>query len=275
MSKPLRPSWNWIIFRLQFVVLYMPMLLSLALYRTALRIDREFAQWVRFHVPRFIAQLILRSNRVNIRAEGLEHLKDAQGRGRLVLCNHTSRLDGYILLATLPRAFKMFRSNKDHMTVEGYSFLSWWTNQFDMFFIHNKDNARETAKEFRLASDYLGKGNALAMFPEGMKSSTGRVHPFGNACFKLALRSGASIAPTIILGSAALFEHSSKAADKRLARVIVLPPREVPRLQDAKEVEDYLAGLVKEMNLVILREAKADRDCVHLLAPEAPAAQPI
>jgi 1-acyl-sn-glycerol-3-phosphate acyltransferase len=158
-------------------------------------------------VPRLIGRLFLGLYGIRPRVYGAERLQKADG-GIVVFANHTSRLDPYVLFAVLPFAYKSFWSTRAHVTSESIGFARRYGEVFDLFFVHDKQNPRHTAKEFQRATRYVMQGNTLSLFPEGRFSDTGEPGNFGVACARLALKAKAPILPIVILGTSAYFETS-------------------------------------------------------------------
>lgn len=246
------------------MLLYAPLLVAMGLYLVVKRIHPGWSRTLRHRLPRFFSGLFLRINGIKIDSRGLTHIDPDRPEPRILFCNHNSRLDAYALLASSPVPYKSFWSNKAHITLESLSFLRWWGQKFDMFFVHDKDNARVTAREFRRASDYVAEGNTLSLFPEGTISHDGLIGSFGDACFKLALRSNAVIVPTLILGTAALFEHKKLARGARTIKILTLQPRRLTGLT-AADAGEFMKQLAQQMNEVIENEARGENEIRHLL----------
>ena len=253
-----------LIFRLRSILLYVPLLVAVGLYLVVKKIHPERGRILRLRLPRFFSALFLRINGIQIDSRGLTHIDPNRPEPRILFCNHNSRLDAYALLASIPVPYKSFWSTKAHITLERLSFLRWCGEKFEMFFVHDKDNVRVTAREFRRASDYVSEGNTLSLFPEGTISHDGLIGSFGDACFKLALRSNAVIVPTLILGTAALFEHKKLARGARTIKILTMQPRRLTGLT-AADAEEFMKQLAQQMNEVIENEARSENEIRHLL----------
>lgn len=257
-----------LLFRFRWMLLYVPLLGALGLYLACRKVHPRWGRILRHRLPASFSGLFLRLNGIKVDTQGLTHIDPDHPEPRILFCNHNSRLDAYALMASCPVPYKSFWSNKDHITLEGLSYLRWWCQKFDMFFVHDKDNARVTAREFRRASEYVSAGNTLSLFPEGTISHDGLIGGFGEACFKLALRSKAVIVPTLILGTAALFEHKRQAHGARTIKILTLPPRRLDGLS-ANDAGEFMKQLVQEMNDVIEKEARGEHKMRHLLGGRA------
>ncbi len=161
---------------------------------------RTHLERLRRTVPQLLGAAVLRLNRVGFSVEGLDRLRTPESGGpRVLMSNHNSRFDAYILLALYPRAFKSFWSNADHVTNEGFSLVHSFGRTFDMFFTHDKTNIRNTLREFKRAEEYLRAGGVVSFFPEGQFSADGWVRDIGSSCVGLAIRCSAPITPIVML----------------------------------------------------------------------------
>lgn len=197
---------KYLIFRVRMLLLYPIGLLAIIYFCWLAPLfglsHRRHAQQ---RIPQCLSRAVLWLNGIRLRVEGIEHLRSAAGR-RVLLTNHNSRFDGYILLAICPFAFKSFWSDTAHVTTEGFGFVARIGRVFDLFFVHDKSSKRATLAEFIRAERYLQDGGNLSFFPEGQFSSDGWVRDIGTACVRLAVNTDAEIVPIVILDSHVTFE---------------------------------------------------------------------
>jgi 1-acyl-sn-glycerol-3-phosphate acyltransferase len=213
-------------FGLRMLLLYVPGRALMAYYSLVGRhLGRRHAAWLRHAIPRWLTSTFLRWNGVELEVEGFEHFAAFEDGPRVMVANHNSRFDGYILLALCPFAFKSFWSTEAHVTSERYHVIRRFGELFDLFFVHDKKNLLRTRDQFRIAEDFVAGGGALSFFPEGRYSRDGRVAGMGSACFGLALRTRAVILPIVLLGTQHTFEkRPRRGAGPVVVRVRVLPP---------------------------------------------------
>jgi 1-acyl-sn-glycerol-3-phosphate acyltransferase len=215
---------KYLLFWLKMAAVYPFAILATALYRLTLRISPRLAERLRFLAPRFAGRIILFMNNVHVSVQGMNLLPAPGNQGVVLFCNHNSRFDAYILLATIPFAYKAFWSTRAHIFSERFSILRWAGNLFDLFFIHDKTSAKTTAAEYRRAAAFVTQGNALSFFPEGTYSPDGLVTRFGPACARLAIDSGAVIVPILLFGTTELFENPASSAKRHNIQMLIARP---------------------------------------------------
>jgi len=79
-----------------------------------------------------------------------------------------------------------------------FRLIGYFIGSFGAFPVHR---GRLDRKAMRQAERLLAQGLALAMFPEGMRSRSGRLRPAFSGSALIALRSGAPILPVGISGT--------------------------------------------------------------------------
>ena len=165
--------------------------------------------FLRWQIPRLMARTILFGNGARISVRGLEHLEQLSKGPTVLFVNHNSRMDGYILLAALPFAYRSFYSNDAHLFRDDMGVTVWIARNLELFFFHDKTHVRETAREFGRAREFLLSGGVLSFFPEGSMHQTRSVPiaEFGVSCMRLAIKTGAEIVPITIANSESTFER--------------------------------------------------------------------
>jgi 1-acyl-sn-glycerol-3-phosphate acyltransferase len=101
----------------------------------------------------------------------------------------------------------------------------------------------------------LDRGVSLVVFPEGSRTVTGRVGPFHDGVFRMALQFGAPITPVSIVGS---FEFNRK------TNWMLRPSHIVVYLHDTIETKNLdkrdLAGLRERVREVVAAPVDAHMD---------------
>ena len=112
----------------------------------------------------------------------------------LVVANHLNLADPPLLFVSLGR--KVIFMAKEELFRSGFS--SYLIRGFGAFPVHRGQLDR---KALRQAEQVLADGLALVMFPEGVRSSSGRLRPAFPGAALIALRSGVPIVPVGITGT--------------------------------------------------------------------------
>lgn len=112
----------------------------------------------------------------------------------LVVSNHLSNLDPPMIAAAMPR-YPSFMMKKE---------MVWWpifgigARLFGAFPV---DREGGDLKAIRTATEWVRRGDALVMFPEGRRSRTGGLTPSHPGTGLIALRTEATILPVAITGT--------------------------------------------------------------------------
>ncbi len=116
---------------------------------------------------------------LGIRIEGAEGIAPAL-EGGLLVANHISFVDIFLINALLPSAF-VAKSDVAH-----WPLIGWLARRNDTVFIERGNRkAAQHAREQMLSA--LGNGQRLAIFPEGTTTAGDRVLPFHGALFQGAI----------------------------------------------------------------------------------------
>ena len=144
-----------------------------------------------YYVVRLIVRMLL-TLLTRWRVEGRENVPN-QG-ALLVVANHINLADPPVLGVSLGRKV-IFMAKKElfHFRVIGY-----FVRNLGAFPVHR---GQLDKKALRQAQQVLADGLALVMFPEGMRSRSGRLRTAFSGSALIALRSGAPILPVGITGT--------------------------------------------------------------------------
>ena len=114
----------------------------------------------------------------------------------IIISNHQSMLDIFLLLAFVPRYFR-FVVKKELFKVP---FMSWYMRQVGFLSIDRQAamKAHRTLEEIKTV---LQHNEAVVIFPEGTRSPDGVLKEFKRGVFDLALTTGSPILPVGINGT--------------------------------------------------------------------------
>ena len=184
---------------------------------------------------RGLARLLFR-----IRFVGTEHVPTA---GPVVLIpNHVSYMDPVLITIPIHRPLR-YMTLEPFFRLPGFGPLIRWCGAFP---VREEEADRQAV---RTAIRILRTGEPLVIFPEGGRSTDGRLLPFRAGAFRIALQTDAPVVPVTLAGA---FE--AWPAQRRLPRagritITYHPPltrKDLPPDADRKVQPDLLAELVRQ-----------------------------
>jgi len=159
----------------------------------------------------------------------------------VIVSNHQSQLD--ILVA-----FRLFIPFKWVSKAEVFNIpLIGWNMRLNRYIRLKRGDKAGIARMFADCEAALAQGNSVFIFPEGTRSTTGRMKPFKPGAFVLAKKMNLPILPVVISGThAALPKHSLNFHGRQLLRLRVLDPVPAERVAalPVAELADELHRLI-------------------------------
>ena len=140
------------------------------------------------------AKMILRVCGIRVRVVGMENLETYVP--RIYMTNHQSFFDIFALLACLPVNFK-FILKQELMKLPVFGPAMRKAGYIGI----ERGDPRKAVKSIKQAAERIKNGASVLIFPEGTRSSDGRLGQFKGGGFNLALKSGCDIVPIAINGS--------------------------------------------------------------------------
>ncbi len=143
---------------------------------------------------RWWARSVLFVSRVKVTVEGLDHIDPC---GTYVyMANHQSMYDILALLGYLPVQFRwLAKAELFRIPLFGYAMARVGYISID------RSNRRSALNSLKAASQKIARGVSVVIFPEGTRSTDGKVEPFKVGGFYLAIHSGEPIVPVVIYGT--------------------------------------------------------------------------
>lgn len=165
---------------------------------------------------------------VRIRPVGLEKLDAA--RAYLFISNHVSNLDPPIITKLLDRRMAVITKQE----LFKIPLFGRAMRAADFIPIDRKDS-KSALKSVHEAARVLQSGIGMLVFPEGTRSPDGKLLPFKNGPFHLAMEAGVPVVPVTIVGSYQAWPKGSLVL--RPGEVVVyfhdpIDPRQFARKQD-------------------------------------------
>ena len=156
----------------------------------------------------------------------------------VIVSNHLSLVD-------IPVVFRLFLHFKWVSKSENFKIpFVGWNMRLNKYIELNRGSNRSNARMMQECEAALKGGSSVYIFPEGTRSSTGRVGKFRRGAFELAKRAGAPILPIVIEGSSrALPKKGLVLRGFHRIRVRVLEPVAVSEIEGLEA--DELTALVE------------------------------
>ena len=137
-----------------------------------------------------------------VKAEGMENVP-ATG-GALMVCNHLSYVDAFVLSAACPRPIRF-------LMFEGYYHL-WWARWFLDIFGAVPIARGKAHGAIKAAATAIEQGHLVCIFPEGKLSTDGKMNEFLGGLEIILRRSPAPLVPACIRGLwGSFFSHAGGA----------------------------------------------------------------
>lgn len=114
--------------------------------------------------------------------------------GALIVCNHISYADPFILGSSVPR-FVRFLMHRDFLAVP---VVGTFSRLMKAVPIADTDTPREMLKSLNEAADHVAAGGVACIFAEGAISRTGNLLPFSKGLERISKRAQAPIIPAYI-----------------------------------------------------------------------------
>ena len=131
---------------------------------------------------------------VKLHVSGLENIHKQLH--YVFVANHSSYTDIPILFSAIPSDIRLIlRDTLTKIPLWGWALL------VSPMIIINRSNASKARTTLAHAAKVIRSGASVLLFPEGTRSSTGRLQPFKRGAFHMAYVSGAKIIPVVIEGS--------------------------------------------------------------------------
>jgi 1-acyl-sn-glycerol-3-phosphate acyltransferase len=197
-------------------------------------------------IVRGLARLLFR-----IRFVGVEHVP---GTGAVLLVpNHVSYMDPVLISIPIHRPLH-FMTLAGFFNVPGFGALIRWCRAFPV----REDEADRQA--VRTAIRILRAGEPLVIFPEGGRSTDGRLLPFRPGAFRIALQTDAPVVPVTIAGAFEAWPAQRRLPGPGRITITYHPPltrKDLPPDADRTTQAELLAELTRRR----IEEALAyDRD---------------
>ena len=145
-------------------------------------------------VARNWARALLRLAGVQVHVIGPENVRT--DRPQIFMANHQSDFDILIVLAYIPGQFRWIAKKElFKIPVFGKAMRNAGYIEID------RQNHEKALKSLDEAAQKIREGKSVVTFPEGTRSRDGKIRPFKQGMFHLAIQAGVPIVPISIIGA--------------------------------------------------------------------------
>lgn len=180
--------------------------------------DTRGATWF---ARRLWAPVLLWLAGARVEVEGAEQVDPR--RPTLYASNHQSSIDIPVLFVALPVNLRFIAKEQ----LRWVPLVGWYLQMAGHILIDRSNRTRAIASLDRAAVEIARRKISLIVFPEGTRSSDGRILPFKHGSFGLALKARIPVVPVTVEGSARVMPRRSWRVHPGLIRVRLGAPVEV------------------------------------------------
>ena len=179
-----------------------------------------------------------------ISVEGAEHIDKKNN--YVFVANHQSYFDIPALYAGLGSSIS-FIAKKELFRIPFFGWGMWAAGCIQI----DRKNARKARKSIAKGAAQLKKNHtSLVVFPEGTRSSSGKVGEFKRGSFTLAIEAGVPLVPVAICGTRNIQKKSSLLISPAAVRLVIGAP--ISAEEVSKLGKEVLAGKVRETIIKLL-----------------------
>jgi 1-acyl-sn-glycerol-3-phosphate acyltransferase len=180
---------------------------------------------------------------VKIEVRGLEQLQPR--RSYIFMANHVSNLDPPVLIPSIPgRCSVLVKKEVFRIPILGVAMKVARLVPVD------RSNREAAIESVRAAAEVLRRGLNMVIYPEGTRSTDGRLLPFKKGPFHLAIEAGVPVVPVTILGTADCWPKGSWGMKAGKATLVFHQPIDPAGFAD----RDQLMAAVREQIASVLPE---------------------
>jgi 1-acyl-sn-glycerol-3-phosphate acyltransferase len=113
------------------------------------------------------------------------------------VCNHINIFDAFVIYSAIPQFVRGLELDS-HFKIPAYG---WMMKRFGNIPVSSNASPTEYKRLLKRTREALDNGVSLIVFAEGTRTRDGRVGPFKNGVFRMAIQFGYPIVPMSIVGS--------------------------------------------------------------------------
>jgi 1-acyl-sn-glycerol-3-phosphate acyltransferase len=163
-------------------------------------------------------QSILKIGRVKVKVQGIEHLDT--DRPYIFVANHRSHYDVPALGVALRQFQLRWTAKKELLKVPIFG----WAVRASKHVIVDRGNPNHAIQSLEVAKERIAAGISIIFFPEGTRSTNGKLLRFKKGGFRLAVETGTPVVPVTINGSGRILGKSQWRIQGGQIEVVISPP---------------------------------------------------
>lgn len=168
----------------------------------------------------FVYRSLVRLFRICSEVEGMEIFNTLKGKNFIIVANHQSSLDMFVLLEATPHR-TTFVAKKELLFAPIFGFAAWL---FGVVFINRRHSKSARNVMDKTAKWICDQKINLWIFPEGTRNQTGTLLPFKRGAFHLAQQAQLPIVPIVIYDYSSIFNKKNKLFEYGTMKARVLAP---------------------------------------------------
>src|SRR6266550_2951199 len=200
-----------------------------------------------YAINRLWTWVILRVGGISLNVEGLENIDP--GEQYVFMVNHQSNIDIPVLVQSLAQFQLRWIAKKELLWVPFFGWAMWATKHITV----DRSDPQNAVKSLERARERIAAGISVVVFPEGTRSTDGKLLRFKKGGFMLAVQANTKIVPVTINGSRNLLPSGAWRLCSGSIEVFVDKPI---------AVDGYRAG-----NLRLLSDRVRETIAAHLREP--------
>lgn len=207
----------------------------------------------RNHVSRLAvrpwATVLLYSVGVKVDVKGLENIPSVP---TIFMYNHQSIFDVFSFMAVLPIEWRAIMKKK----VGRMPFIGWVSIISGFYFVSRDGSASDANTVRKVVRDLkLKKGHSVMIAPEGTRSPDGKLLPFQEGGFLIAMMAGVPVVTMVVEGGLERRSKVSRGVVPGTMSITIFPAIDVTELPKGKRGREELMNIVKsQMESVLIKE---------------------
>ncbi|MGR3179648.1 MAG: lysophospholipid acyltransferase family protein [Candidatus Anammoxibacter sp.] len=198
-------------------------------------------------ISRFSARLIVQSLGIRVKIEGTENVPDNEP--VIFVSNHQSLFDIELVFAYVPNEFSFISKESvanapligEYMRKSGHITLK-------------RESGKKAYETMVEAVDKLNMGKSLVVFPEGTRSSDGKLGQFKRGVSLIISQAGRKVVPMVIIGSGKFLSKDSiicnpqhREVTLRFGKPLTFEKKAKPNREDMNQIVERVRNSVLEL----------------------------